>query len=228
MRTRLSAILGLAGLVLVTTGCVSLKRTPEARFFVLQPVAEAPAAPAGRAPVGLVGVERVRLPGHLERPQLVTWAASDELRVDEFLRWAEPLDDGLTRTLAEDLAVLLPDHQVVRRPWPGDTRTRCRVRVTVRNFGLQRDGMVKLEGRWALLPDRGDLALRQEAVSLQRGPVAGGEAGAAAAGGVDEMSGLVADVSRQIAEAIRALPPPEEEPVALEEESVTSEDVEGR
>lgn len=227
MRTRLSVVFGLAALALVTAGCVSLKRTPDARLFVLQPVAEAAVVPAGRAPVGLVGVERVRLPGHLDRPQLVTWAAPDELRVDEFLRWAEPLDDGLTRTLAEDLAVLLPDHQIVRRPWPGDTRTRCRVRVTVRTFGLQRDGTVKLEGRWALLPDTGDLALRQQPVSLQRRPVASAEAGATAATGVDAMSELVADLSRQIAEAIRALPP-EETAVELEEESVTSEPIEGR
>ena len=70
------------------------------------------------------------------------------------------------------------------------------------------------------------LALHQQAVSLQRGPVAS-EAGATVSTGVDDMSQLVADLSRQIAEAIRALPPPEEDPVALEEESVTSEDVEG-
>ena len=69
MRTRLSAFVGLAGLVLVA-GCVSLKRTPEARFFVLQSLAQ-PAAQGRQEPIGIVGVEAVRLPGHLDRPQLV-------------------------------------------------------------------------------------------------------------------------------------------------------------
>ena len=119
------------------------------------------------------------------------------------------MDEGFTRTLAEDLAALLPDHQVVLRPWPGDTATRCRVLVSVSAFGLQRDGMVRLEGRWALLPDRGGLALVQQPVSLERGPLAASAGGGPAATGVDLMSELVADLSRQIADAIRALPPAE-------------------
>ena len=126
MRNWLSATLGLAGLVLVLAGCVSLKRTEDARFFVLQSLVEPPAA--AQEPVALVGIDTVRLPGHLERPQLVTWTAPGELQVDEFLRWAEPLEDGITRTLSENLAALLPDHQIVRRPWAGDVETRCRVK----------------------------------------------------------------------------------------------------
>jgi hypothetical protein len=41
------------------------------------------------------------------------------------------------------------------------------------------------------------------------------------------MSELVADLSRQIAGAIRALPP-EQKPVEIEEERVTSEEIEDR
>ncbi len=122
MRTWFGAALGLAALVLATAACVSLKRTPEARFFVLQSLVEPPAAP--REPVGIVGIESVLLPGHLDRPQIVTWAGPNEMRTDEFLRWGEPLGEGITRTLAEDLAGLLPDHQLVRRPWSGRVQTR--------------------------------------------------------------------------------------------------------
>jgi uncharacterized lipoprotein YmbA len=226
MRTRLSAVLGLVGLALALAGCVSLKRTPEARFFVLQSLAQPPAAPAGQTPVGLIGVEMVRLPGHLERPQLVTWAAPNELRVDEFLRWAEPLEDGVTRTLAENLAALLPEHQVIRRPWPGDAKSRCRVAVTLRRFGLQRDGTVELDGRLALLPHRGDLAFMTQPVSLTRGPLPGGSEGVAPDPGVEAMNELLLDLSRRIADGVRALPP-EEEPVKVPEEAVTSEEIEG-
>jgi uncharacterized lipoprotein YmbA len=227
MRTRLSAVFGLAGLALALAGCVSLKRTPEARLFVLQSLAQPPAAPAGQEPVGLIGVEIVRLPGHLDRPQLVTWAAPNELRVDEFLRWAEPLEDGVTRTLAQNLAALLPEYQVIRRPWPGDAESRCRVAVTLRRFGLQRDGAVRLDGQVALLPHRGDLALMMQPVSLSRGPVASGPEGMPPDPGVGAMNELLLDLSRQIAAGIRALPP-EETPVELEQESVASEEIEGR
>jgi uncharacterized lipoprotein YmbA len=223
MGTRMSATLGLVGLALVVTGCVSLKRTPEARFFVLQPLIPPRPATAGETLTGIVGVEDARLPDHLARPQIVTWTAPNELRIDEFLRWAEPLDAGITRTLAEDLAVLLPDHQLVLRPWPGDTALRCRVLVTLSVFGLQRDGMVRLEGRWALLPDRGELAFVQQPVSLQRGPVATAGDGVPSAAGVDLMSDLVADLSRQIADAIRALPPEEQTAGEEDEAAATPE-----
>jgi uncharacterized lipoprotein YmbA len=228
MRNRLSATLGLAGLALVLAGCVSLKRTDEARFFVLQSLVEP--QPAAQDPVALVGVETARLPGHLERPQLVTWVAPGELKIDEFLRWAEPLEDGVTRTLAENLAALLPDHQVVRRPWAGDVETRCRVRVALREFGLQRDGTVLLTGQFRLLPGRGDLALVMRPVRLEHGV----SAGAPPDPGVDAMNELLEQLSRQVADAIRALPPErdaadaEDDVADLEEETVESEKIENR
>lgn len=210
MRTRLYTVLGLAGAVLVLAGCISLKRTPEARFFVLESLAQPAAAQGPQKPVGIVGVEAVRLPGHLDRPQLVTWTAPNELMVDEFLRWAEPLEDGVTRTLTENLAALLPDYQVVRRPWSGGTHTRCRVAVSLRHFGLQRDGVVRLDGRLALLPDRGERALLMQPVSMTRGPLPRGSADAPPDPGVDAMSELLADLSRRVADAIRTLPPEKE------------------
>jgi len=231
MRTRFCATLGLAALFLATAACVSLKRTPEARFFVLQSLVEPPAAT--QEPVAIVGVENVLLPGHLDRPQIVTWSGPNEMTTDEFLRWAEPLDEGITRTLAEDLAGLLPDHQLVRRPWSGRVQTRCRVKVSLRGFGLHPDGTVRLEGEYRLLPDQGALAYVLRPVSLSEGPLAVPVDGEAPPDpGVEAMNRLLESLSRQIADAIRALPPEEEtvdieEAVAdLEEETVESETVE--
>jgi uncharacterized lipoprotein YmbA len=221
MRTRIPATLAL---VLVITGCVSLKRTPQARFFVLQSEIKPETSSSEEAPEGIIGMEKVLLPGHLVRPQLVTWKATNELAVDEFLRWAEPLDEGVARILAEDLAALLPDYQVIRRPWRGDTKTRCRVEVVLETFGLQTNGRVLLEGRWRLLPDEGELALVQHAAKLERGPLTGGAQGEVVTG-VDTMSQLIADLSRQIAQGIKALPPPQP-PREVEEESVAIEEIE--
>ena len=217
MRIRLSATLGLAGLVLVLAGCVSLKRTPEARFFVLESQARPVAAATPRHPVGIVGVEMVRLPGHLDRPQLVTWTSSNEIRVDEFLRWAEPLEDGITRTLVENLADLLPQYDVIKKPWPGAARARCRVAVSLRLFGLQPDGTVRLEGQVALLPHKGQLPLLMEPVSLSRGASPSGAEGAPPDPRVDAMSDLLGELSRRIAQAIGSLPPdakPTDEPAS--------------
>jgi uncharacterized lipoprotein YmbA len=208
MRARLVALLVLAGLGPGTLGCVSLKRTPEARFFVLRSLAEPPAAPPAAASVSLVGVLPVRVPGYVDRPQLVTWTAPGELRIDEFLRWAEPLDAGITRTVSDNLDALLPESHVLRSPWAATASLRCRVWLRLDIFGPQAGGEVRLEGRWAVLPPGDARPLATKPFDLRRGPFAGdGRGPLDASVGVDAMSDLLADLSREIAAAVRALPP---------------------
>ena len=204
-RARRLAVLAVAGLVAALPACVSLKRTPEARFFVLRTLAEPPAAETSASPA-LVGLLPVALPGYLERPQLITWIGPGELRVDEYLRWAEPLDAGLTRTLAANLDVLLPQSRVIRSPWPAAARPRCRVRVELQRFGPQASTEAVLEGRYALLPADGERPLVTRPVSLKRGPLGAAAPAYDATAGVEAMSELVADLAHEIADAIRALP----------------------
>ena len=205
MRAR-AAFPVLAAALLLDVACVSLKRTPEARFFVLRSVAEPKAAATPNAQRGFVAVMPVRIPGHLDRPQLVTWTAPGELRIDEFLRWGEPLDAGFTRTLAENLAALLPEHMVARAPWRSSAEPRCRVSTELRVFGLQANGEVRLDGRWALFPARGEQPLARGTANLSRGPLASGPAGVDPGAEVEAMSELVAELGREIAAAVRDLP----------------------
>jgi len=186
------------------TGCVTLKRTPEARFFVLRPLAEPPAAPQPPAAFRLVGMLLVRIPGYLDRAQLVTWTRPGELRVDEFLRWAEPLDAAITRTLAENLDLLLPESHVIRAPWAAGVKPRCRVRVGLTQFGPQADREVRLEGRYVLLPAGDERPFAVKPVSLRRGPLAGPSPDPGL--GVEAMSELLRDLAREIAGAIREIP----------------------
>ena len=192
------------------TACVSLKRTPEARFFALRSrVAEASPVVAGPAAApGLVGVLPVLLPAYLERPQVVTWVAPGEIRIDEFLRWAEALDLAVGRVVGEDLASLLPSHRIIRAPWSGSTPLRCRVRLELTRFGPQPGGKVELAGRFALLPRQSQRPLLSRPVEFSRGPGPGGGAVDPNAL-VEAMSELLAELSRTMAIAIAELPPPE-------------------
>jgi uncharacterized lipoprotein YmbA len=183
-------------------GCVSLKRTPEARFFTLRPVAERPASSASNAAgPGIVGVLPVSLPGFLERPQLVAWSAPGEVRVDEFLRWAEPLDASVQRVLADDLETLLASHRVIRSPWAKSTTVQCRVRAELIRFGLQPGGEVALSARFVVLPAQSERPLLSRDMELRRD---GSRADPGPA--VEAMSALVADLAAEIAKAIVTLP----------------------
>lgn len=185
------------------TGCVSLKRTPEARFFALRPVAETPPAvsAAASAEIAIVGVLPVSLPGSLARPQLVAWSGPGEVRIDEFLRWAEPLDSSVQRVLSENLETLLPSYRVIQAPWPSSASVRCRVRVELARFGPQPGREVALSGRFVLLEPHKERALATWAVELQRDP-RGADPGAT----VEAMSALLAQLAAQVADAVTALP----------------------
>jgi uncharacterized protein len=182
-------------------GCVPIKRTPEARFFTLRPVAARPASAAPDDPGATVGVLPVSLPSFLERPQLVAWTGPGEVRIDEFVRWAEPLETSAHRVLADDLARLLPSDDVIRAPWPRSVTPRCRVRVELARFGPEPGGGVSLSGRFVVLSGQRERALVSRDVELRRDP-GQGDSGRV----VEAMSALLADLAVQIANAIGTLP----------------------
>jgi uncharacterized lipoprotein YmbA len=205
MRPRTVAFLPCLALAVAVAGCVSLKRTPEARFFVLRSLAEPPDVTAIQPAVRLVGLLPVRIPGYVDRPQLVTWTRPGELRIDEFLRWAEPLDAAITRTVAENLDTLLPETRVIRAPWSAGVKPRCRVRVELMQFGPQADGAVRLEGRYGVLPAREERPIVSKPIGLRRGPLTGPQTDPGV--GVEAMSELLRDLAREIAVALREVPP---------------------
>lgn len=207
MRTRPWTLVAALSCALLLAGCVSLKRTPEARFFVLRSLVE-PLPASGAAPGSSLGVLDVRLPGHLERPQLIVWRAPNEVRVDEYTRWAEPVTDAVGRVLTENLAALLPEHLVVRYPWPSSTKLIARIGVEIETFAPQPNGEVLLEGRWGILTPDVERALVQRSFLLKRGPLVAGPEGADPGQSVQAMSELLADLTREIAPAVRELPGP--------------------
>jgi uncharacterized lipoprotein YmbA len=188
-------------------GCVSPKRTAEPRYVALRPVTRIPAVPAATALASadgalVVGLLPLDLPAHLERPQLVSWIGPAELRVDEFVRWAEPLAAGTLRVLADDLAAALPAHRVITAPWPASAAPTCRVRVALDRFGVEPDGSVVLSGRFVALPAGSERPLAARALELRRHPSPGrGDA----ARTVEAMSALLADLAAQIAESVAGL-----------------------
>ncbi len=208
MRARQVTIVTLAGLVsLGGTGCVSLKRTPGARFFVLRSLAQPESTAAAAASTErFVAVLPVRIPGALDRPQLVTWTGPNEVRFDEFLRWAEPLDAGATRTLAEDLALLLPQQRVLPAPWPASAAPRCRVATELRVFGVQPDGQARLEASVALLAPREERVLLRRSFAASRAVSSGRSRSAGPVAAVEAMSELLNGLAKEIASAIQSLP----------------------
>jgi hypothetical protein len=205
MRRRRNGALTALVALLACAACVPLKRSSEARFFVLRSLAEPQRDASEGLPAHTVGVSPVRLPGYLRRPQIVTWSGPHGLQIDEFERWAEPLEEGVSRVLAEDLAARLPGHRVVRHPWPASLALRCRIALELERFSAGDDGVVRLVGRWAVVDARGRPLVSAPA-SLETGPVAAGPRGADPGAAVAALSELLATLAGEIALAVEALP----------------------
>jgi len=134
----------LAVALLLATSCTSAPT----RFYVLTPL-QVGAAIDGADGLSL-GVEPLRLPALLDRPNIVTRVDDNERQLAEFARWAEPLDENMTRVLAENLSALLGTEQVVRLPSVRPVRTDRKLAVNVLRFDATPGEVAVLEVRWRL------------------------------------------------------------------------------
>jgi len=180
----------------LAAGC--LGGTAPTRFYVLAPV-DGPAASGERAMS--VGVGPVSLASYLDRPQIVTRPAADKIDLGEFDQWGEPLRDGITRVLAEDLSRQLPRARISIFPWRGLEAVRYQVIVDVTRFDGPVAGDTALEARWRVL----DLTSGKD-VAAKTARLAEPTGGPGYTMTVSSMSRALGALSRDIAQTLVGLP----------------------
>jgi uncharacterized lipoprotein YmbA len=181
-----------ASLAIAAAACVG--SSPPSRFYVLTAVDEAPDAGQGDLSVHVAAVE---LPDYLGGPLIVSRVNGNQLAQSEIERWGEPLPEGVARTLVINLAALLPSERVTRFAWELAGEVDRRVVVTIQRYEVE-GGQALLEAAWSVTApaDGAQLVARR---SEHACPVRGEGYGAAVAA----MSTALADLSREIADAIR-------------------------
>ena len=146
-----------------------------------------------------IGIGPVKIPEYLNQLEIVTRITQNEIRVDEFAKWAEPLEDNISRALAEDLSSLLCIQSIAFFPWKGGTPIDYRIDVHV----IQMYGMLGedafLDVSWSIADgaDRRRPLLATKR-STYRELTRRGDYGAF----VSAQSRNLASLSREIAEAI--------------------------
>jgi uncharacterized lipoprotein YmbA len=193
MRARAAVLVASALLSLPFAGC--LKRSKLSHSYALDPLpAEATAAVPASITGPVVGLERVTVPGWLDRMQVTGRATSGAIVFDDYSRWAEPLPRGIQRVVAESL--------VVRAPFSPRDTIEQRVELTLVEAARQADGRVLVEARWDVIGATGDVLARRRSTH-RSSPTALGAAGA-----VEGLNGALAELSREIADVLRTLPAP--------------------
>jgi uncharacterized lipoprotein YmbA len=111
------------GLLGAFAGCSVIPPPQEdaTRYFILSGGAPEGAAQAPAAPGSLrIGLRLVALESYLDHPTMVVRTGANEIRFEDFRRWAEPLDAGITRVLRARLLASPEVAQVYVEPFPLD------------------------------------------------------------------------------------------------------------
>ncbi|PKN62740.1 MAG: hypothetical protein CVU57_23065 [Deltaproteobacteria bacterium HGW-Deltaproteobacteria-15] len=178
-------------------GCAG---TPPSRFYGLSPMPPLESSPFEETRSLTVGVTRLTLPDFLDKPQIATRLGPNEIRYDEFNRWAEPLKDNLSRVLAENLSVLLGPDRVLVSANAGALLSDYQVWVEVIQFEAGPGGDFSLTAQWSLFRQEGKKVLIRKRFNILE-QAGGSDYVAMVAAG----SRAVAALSREIAGAIRAM-----------------------
>jgi uncharacterized protein len=191
MAGRLARLISIAFVAVTAAGCGT---SAPARFYTLDSTAVADGAPATHTAV-MVGP--VTVPASVDQPEFVVQVASNRVEVEEFNRWAAPLNDGIARAVAGDLAVLLGTPDVATAPM-ANFNPAYWVTVDVQRFESTRNEAALLEAVWAVRKTAGGETRSGRTVAREAVEGEGFDALAAA------HSRALARMSGDIAAAIRA------------------------
>ena len=202
MRTRFfrkwAAMALLMAVLLV--GCRS--SAPPIQFYSLNSLSARTQKPdtTDAAPNIAIGVGPVQIPKVLDRPQIVTRTGPNKLMLDEFHRWAAPLDGDFARVLAEDISILLGINRVAIYPWEVGFTPDYQIALDIRYFEGQLDKNVLLDVVWTVTDRSGQKTLAVKK-SIITEPLTASNYDALVAG----QSQAIERLSREIAQEIRDL-----------------------
>ena len=140
--TSRTGLLPLAALFGALAGCGS---TPPSSFYGLSVVAP----PATEGSYVSVQVGPVTVPASVDRAQIVVSTGPNQYTLDEFNRWASPLDEAIADALVGDLAALLGSPNVTTGA-SGIGDAAYRVGVQVQRFDSQLDTSADFEAAWVV------------------------------------------------------------------------------
>ena len=167
--------------------------TAPSRYYRLDSAATAMGAQALPATV-MVGP--VSVPAAVDRPEFVLTDGPNRVEVEEFDRWAAPLDDSIARAVAGDLSVLLATPNVATAPL-ADFKPDYNVAINVQRFESDKGNAALVDAVWAVSSAAGKT---RSGRTVARETVQGEGFDALAAA----HSRAIAQLSSDIAAAIRA------------------------
>jgi len=183
-------------LVVCAVALAACGSSPQSDYYRLVPLVDE--VPGKEEPV--LGVGPVTVSDYLQRPEMVTSDQGTRLRREEFHRWGEPLDVGVARVVAINLASLVDTHRVYVFPWRRSEVPDYGLRLQVLQFDIEAgDARLVVEWQLSRLTDK---AMIEQRLAVYHQPVQSGEPAEVPV----ILSQLLLQLSRQVADVIKAQP----------------------
>lgn len=179
-------------LLALVAGCAS----PPSHFYTLT-AAAATAAPV-RSDLS-VAVGPVSVPASVDRPEIVVTEGPNQVRLEEYDRWASPLQDEISRTVAENLVSMLGTPHVTQTPQTLSADAGYRVLIEVQRFDSTPGQSGELDAVWTVR--RAKDGRSRSGRTTVREPITGAGYDALAAA----HSRAIARLSQDIADAVLTL-----------------------
>lgn len=181
---------------------VACASPPKERYYTLSSAAQGGGAATTAPSAASIVVGPVNLPDRVDRAQLVVTVSPNRVAILEQERWAGPLKSEIARVVAENLSHELGSARVSTYPSTVSDDVAYQVVIDVLGFESSLDDAVTIDALWTVRRTSGSGA--KTGRSTVREP-AGGT-------GYDALVGAhsraLAGMSREIAQAIRALDSP--------------------
>jgi len=189
MKTHFHHLIALAFVTMIAAGCASAP----SKFYTLNSTAKGDGKSLASYAVVVVPVS---IPAEVDRPQFTVQVAPNRVAVDEFNRWAAPLNENIARVVAGDLSALLGTPRVATGSL-ANFNPDYRVSLDIQKFESVPGKSVQIEVMWVVRKSAGSISLSGRTVAAE--PVTGDFDALAAA-----HSRALAKVSTDIAAAIRS------------------------
>jgi uncharacterized lipoprotein YmbA len=188
----LAAITVSCALMILAAGCGA---TPASRFYTLS----AATIPSTTSSDVSVAVGPVSIPASVDRPQIVVAMSANQVWLDEFNRWASPLQNNIARVVAENLVAMLGTPRVTMFPQTLSAAADYRAAIEVQRFDSAPGEAATLDAVWTISRTKDGKSRTGRTTVRETAPDKSYDALAAA------HSRAVARLSRDMADAVRAL-----------------------
>jgi uncharacterized protein len=189
---RLTSIAALSIFVGLAVGCGS---APTSRFYNLSAATTPAATPSDLSVV----VGPVSVPAVVDRPQIVVRTGPNQMRLEEFNRWASPLQNNISRVVAENLVAMLGTPRVTLSPQTLSADADYRAVIEVQSFESVPGDVAVLDALWTVRRTKDGRSETGRTTARETMQEKSYEALAAA------HSRALARLSRDIADTVRAL-----------------------